>query len=265
MSRVSPFDLFPQLLERKAHLVDMMVKNQVGVVEYRFWGAPTIDDAYGDPVGSGVGGAWPEEMFTVPQDSQYRSRCLIQRRWGWYGESMRGMTRTAWDPNDFSSDPATNFPSDDETLIVRIQERRLTAGWLEVTGAVDTGRPKLGGLYVVPPASFFGMPNPGLTLHGTAPAGTGAVAGAVPPFDPDMQIPNPMHIVLPRSTQQCFVNNTSANTLLCSTGWGIPMISTPTTEDVIEFGGGVKELVFAGAGGACTFNIYAVISLGPVG
>lgn len=267
-SRVSPYDTAPQFLERKTRYIDMMVRDQPEVTAYRFWGAPTLDAAYGAPTGSGmpgVGVTQAEAMFEVERSNQYRSPSIIRRGLAWYGENLRGMSRVAWDPNDFVTDPATSFPGDGETWFLRLQERRRTMGWLVVNGAVDTGEPKLGSIYVLPPPSFFGQPQPGLTLAGTAPAGTGAVVGSVPPISPDMQVPNPMHIVLPRWTVSCFVNNTGLNPLLCSSGWGLPMLEAGTNEDAIEFGGGIKELVLAGSGGTTTFDIYAVIAVGPGG
>jgi hypothetical protein len=75
-----------------------------------------------------------------------------------------------------------------------------------------------------------------------------------------------MHIVLPRRTASCFINNVdAANTLLVSTGWGIPMTPVTPTEDVIELGGGSRDVVIAGLGGTADFSIYAVLNLGPDG
>lgn len=265
MSRVSPFDTAPELVQRSKNLVDMLVKHQKGVDAYRFYGAKTIDDAYGDPTGSLVGGAGPELMFSVLSERQFRSPSVINRRWSWYGESLRGMTRVAFDPDDYVGDVSTTFPSDEEFWFVRVQESRIAlGGFLEVAGAANTGDPKLGSIYVVPVPQFFGQPSPGMTLQGTAPAATTAVAGAVPPIDLDMQVPNPIHLVLPRWTSSLFVNCT-AGTLLVSSGWGVPMIAVASTEDPVEVGGGVKELVLAGSGGAATFTIYAVTALGPGG
>jgi len=387
MSRWSPYDTAPQLVERKPGLVDMMIRDQPGVQAYRLWGSKTIDDAYGNPATSGVGGAGPEAMLEVEASLQFRSPSVIQRRWSWYGESLRGMSRVAFDPNDYVTDPTTNFPGDDDTWFVRLQECRTSVGnqvslgsidlnavaptdtvliagvtftaipgvgvpaaqtfqgsaggavaatqliaainegttsqplllaappagvtvtasagaaadqvlltasvagpigdqitltstggilvsgpamsgggtFLTVRGPVNAGDPKLGSIYVVPPAIFFGQPQPGISLYGTAPGNTTCTAGALPALDLDMQVPNPMHIVLPRWTATCFVNNLSgADTLLVSAGWGQQMISAGPTEDAIEWGGGVKELVLAGVGAtAPPFSIYAIGGLGP--
>jgi hypothetical protein len=252
-------------MERRAHLIDMMVRDEPGVSALQFYGAKTIDDAYGNPTGSLVGGAGAIPMFTVLSSRQFRSPSIVNRRWSWYGENLKNTSRVAFDPSDYVGDVGTELPSDEEIWFVRVQESRPAAGgFLEVQGAVDTGDPKLGSIYVVPTPIFFGQPGPGLTLQGTAPAATTAVAGAVPPIDLDMQVPNPMHLVFPRRTAACFVNCTSG-TLLVSTGWGDPLIEVAATEDSVELGGGVKELVLAGSGGAAIFSIYTITALGPGG
>jgi hypothetical protein len=394
MSRVAPYNTAPQLVERKTGFIDMMVRPTPGVDAYRFYGAPTVNEAYGAPTGSGMPGVGVTQataIFEVASHGQFRSPTLIRNKWGWYGESLKGSSRAAWDPRDYSTNPATGLPGPEETWFVRVQERRraasapkaataivnlnavagagdnltiagilftgtivgavpanqefrtnaggaqaaldliatvndpasqalllpavpagvtvtasaggtpdeviltasvttavgdqitlvpaggniivssgtLTGGgdtFLTVNGPVDIGEPKLGSIYVAPPPEFFGQPNPAITLSGTAPDGTGAVAGSVPPVHPDMQSPNPMHIVLPRRTASCFINNVdAANTLLVSTGWGIPMTPVTPTEDVIELGGGSRDVVIAGLGGTADFSIYAVLNLGPDG
>lgn len=265
--RVSPFDNFPQLVERKAGLIDMMIPHQPGVQRYRFYAAKTIKDAYGNPATSGVVGSGPVELFVVDAGRQFRSPSVIKRRFGWYGEQLRGMTRVAFDPYDYYTDPAKALPSDEEVWFIRIQEYRTSIGWLVNLGAVDTGDAKLGSIYVVPPADFFTQPQPGITLYGISPANTTSVAGSPPAFDPDHQAPNPLHLVFPRRTSSCYVNNLDGNdTLLASPGWGQTMTSIPGAEDPIEFiaGGGVKGLVLAGAGAnSPNFSVYATIALGP--
>jgi hypothetical protein len=394
MSRVSPYDTAPQLIERKETFLDMMVRATPGVDEYRFYGAATLNEAYGNPTGSGMPGipvTQATSLFEVAANGQFRSPTLIKNKWGWYGENLSKQTRVAFDPWDYSTNPLTTLPGRDETWFLRVQERRLAASapkaasaivnltavvgagdnltiagviftgtvgaglpnlqqfqtnaggavaataliatindpasqalllaappagvtvtaipggspddvilvasvntavgdqitlvpaggnivvtsptltgggdtFLSVNGPVDHGEPKLGSIYVAPPATFFSQPNPAITLSGTAPDGTGAVAGSVPPIHEDMQAPNPMHILLPRRTASCFINNVDvANTLLVSTGWGIPMVPITPAEDVIELGGGSRELVLAGLGGPAAFSVYGIIALGPGG
>jgi hypothetical protein len=391
MSRVGPFGNAPQLVERKARLIDMMVRDQAEVSALQFYGARTLDAAYVAPTASGMpGGAGTQAspLFTVGRSQQFRSQSVGRRRWSWYGETLRGMSRVAFDPTDYAGDISTNLPSDEEYWYVRMQESRPSVGaqaavgnvdlsavaaldtvliagitftaiagagtpaaqtfdgsaggataateliaainevttsqplilaappagvtvtaspgaaadqvvltasvagtvgnqitlsatgtttvsgpalagggsLLVVRGPVDTSEPKLGPIYIVPTPEFFGQSIPTLNLAGTAPAGTTAVAGSAPPIDLDMQIPNPMHVVLPRTTSSITINNHDpANTLLISTGMGAPMVAVGFDEDPLVVFGSFKEIVLAGVGGAVPFSINAVVALGADG
>jgi hypothetical protein len=267
MSRLGPFDNAPQLVERKAGLIDMMVRDRAEVDRLQFYGARTLDAAYGKPTGSGmpgVGITQADAMFTVGRSQQYRSPSVVRRRWSWYGEALRGMSRVAWDPADYVGDTTTDLPSDTEYWFVRVQESRPTqGGFLVVNGAVDTGEPKLGPIYVVPHPEFFGQVIPTVMLAGTAPDGTGAVAGSVPPLDLDMQVPNPMHIILPRATSSITINNhDAANPLLVSTNPAAPMVTVGFDEDPLVVFGSFKEILVAGDGGPVPFSVQAVVALG---
>jgi len=386
-----PYSTAPQLVERKPGLVDMMVRDQAEVDILRFWGAPTLNDAYGDPSGTTTGdslvlGAGPELMFQVFRSGQYRSPSVVSRKWRWYGESLRGMSRVAYDPDDLVS-PTNSLPSDEQYGFVRVQESRpatvggyatgfvdlnsavatdtalikgvtftaqngagnpaaqtfdvssgvptavsefiaavnhattqalllaasptgitvtasdggggfvlitcttgglpgnqvtlsatgaivvsgasLTGGesFLTVRGIENHGDPKLGPIYVVPTPAFFGTPEPTLSIRGTAPANTGCTAGSIPAVHPDMQDPNPMHIILPRTTSSISIvnlaNPAGSDTLLLSTGLGATMTATGPTDDPATVFGAFKEIVVAGAGSAAVpFSIHAVVSLG---
>jgi len=268
MSLIGPFSTSPQLVERKSHFVDMMVRDQAEVDALQFWGASTIDDAYGNPTGvtgnSGVGGAGPDAMFTVSRSGQFRSSSIRNRGWSWYGENLRGMSRVAYDPTDFVS-TTTGLPSDEQYAFIRVQESRVAAGgFLTVAGAQNNGDPKLGPIYVVPNPEFFGTTIPTLTLQGTAPANTGCTAGSIPVIHPDIQDPNPMHIVLPRTTSSITITNPSAaDTLLVSTGLGSTMVAIGPTDDPAVVFGAFKHVVVSGVGAtAVAFTIHAVVALG---
>ena len=269
MSRVGPFGTAPQLIERKAGIIDMMVRDQPQTTHLRFWGARTLNSAYGNYATSGLTGAVTQvsELFTVGKSRQFRSATILQRRWSWYGENLKNTSRIAFDPADYAGDIATDLPPDDEYWFVRVQERRAAVGdYLTVVGGANTGAPKMGPIYVVPPPSFFGQNNPTLVLQGTAPANTGCVAGSVPVIHPDIQLPNPMHVVLPRSTCSITITNLDAvDTLLVSTGLGTPMAAVGPSDDPAIVFGSFKELVVAGAGATSpAFSVYAVVALGPV-
>ncbi len=268
MSRTEPYDVFPELVYRSSHILDMKVKDRDGILKYKFWGAKTLDDAYGNPTGvtgpSGVAGAGPAAMFEVRRSSQFRSPSIIKRHWAWYGESLRGMSRVAFTMDDYSSDPTTDLPSDTEPLYVRVQQsRQSTGGYLVVQGPVNTGLPKLGPIYCVPTVTFFGQPNPVLTVQGTAPGNTGCVAGQVPRIHPDMQDPNPLHVVLPRwATAVTIINHDASEDLLVSSGLDAAMSYIKPSEDPAVIFGGFKEIVLASVSGSpVSFTVYATVSV----
>jgi len=269
MSRFGPWSKAPQLVERKARLVDMMVRDQPEVNRLRFYAAGTLNAAYGNPATSGLSGAVTQvqPLFEVGASRQFRSPSVIKRAWSWYGEALKNMSRVAFDPSDYSSvflGAGIAAPSDEDYWFIRLQERRSTTGWQEVSGAVNNGEPKLGPIYVVPQPEFFGQNIPTLILQGTAPNSTGCTAGERPALDLDMQVPNPMHIVLPRTTSSITINNLSTTeTLLVSTGLGTPMTAVGPDDDPAVVFGSFKEIVIAGDGANVDFSVYAVVGLGP--
>lgn len=264
MSTVRPFNTAVQLVERATNYVDLMIRDYPEASRFQLWAHRTLNDAYGDPTGSGVGGAKPVAFTTVNRGGAFRSPAVVKNKRGLVEDSRKGMCRIQFDPDDYAgSDPA--FAPDSEFWFVRAQEYNTAlAGFLVITGAVDTGDPILGPIYVVPTTAYFGMSHPALPLEGLAPMATGCVAGSVPAVDVTCQVPNPMHIVLPRYTKSVTIlNRSGANTLLISTGLGVPMTAIGPTDDPMTVFGGVKELVVASAGGAVIpFSVHAVLAVG---
>jgi hypothetical protein len=140
-------------------------------------------------------------------------------------------------------------------------------GFREVLGAANNGDPVLGRIVIVPTHRLYGQPQAPLSLAGLAPTNTSAVVGGTTPLNEGSQLPNPMHIVLPRPSYVKLKNTSVATTLLYSFGLGLPLESLGATEE-IEIVGGVKELLLASAdnaGGAAvapSFNLTAVVKLG---
>lgn len=275
MSHFGPYTSAVGLVERSSHLIDLQLLNRPQVVAYRLWGHQNLNDAYGNPLGTGgansmVAGTGAVQMLEVQAGQAFRSAGVIQRKLGLYEEGLQGTTRIFFDPDDFANDPQTDLPGDDGTLYVRVQEQPLTKAGFNVVSAafINAAKPVLGPIYVVPPAKFFGMVGPPISLDGTAPANTGSVKGKVPNLTPDGQAPNPMHIVFPRHCRNFhLINRHATKILLLSFGLGDSMSSLGPGEDIMLYGN-VKEVILAalentGAGAVgIEFSIQAIVALG---
>lgn len=266
MSVFGPYDHFPGIVLRMPGLIDLQIRNRPEVTAYRIWGAQNVNDAYGNPTDSGVGGAagGRKMMFQVRSGAVYRSPRIVQRRM-MLDERLGQTTRAIFDINDFIEAASPQpIPHDQAMLCLRLQQKRRTTGWVEAQGAVNTGDPIMGPILLVPPAVFFGTQGPAIAFSGKAPSNTGSTNGAVPAFDPDMQTPPPMHIVLPYPMKKGKVHNLDVSlTLLVSPGLGFPMVSVPPGEAFEVDDGTVKELVLArsGDGGSCPFKVEGTITL----
>jgi hypothetical protein len=179
------------------------------------------------------------------------------------------MTRYYFNPDDFVN-PAllSPMPADDAILYVRMQQSSMAAGgFLAVpAGAVNNAsEPIRGPILVIPPVMFWQTGRPALSLAGIAPSNTGCTAGNIPVVDETVQIPLPMHIVLPRPTSLITITNMNSAagvTLLVSPGLGLPMVEIAYGTPV-NFEGGIREIVLARASGAggCAFSIFAAINM----
>jgi len=132
----SPFLTYAGLLERSTHLIHVYLHNSPDVVGYQFWGHRTINDAYGDPIDSGVGGAGSLALFQVPRGQSYRSATLRQKRLGLVDESRRGTTHALYDVDDFTA-PAVGgspIPPDGGWMFLRTQEDRVAGGLVATFG-----------------------------------------------------------------------------------------------------------------------------------
>lgn len=134
----SPFLTYAGLLERSTNLVHAYLRDDPDVVGYQFWGHRTINDAYGDPLDSGVGGAGPVAMFRVPRGQSYRSATLRRKKLGLIEENRRGTTHLLFDVEDFVA-PAVGgspIPHDGGWLFLRAQQQR-NAGFLQNLGVAE--------------------------------------------------------------------------------------------------------------------------------
>jgi len=271
MGSYGPFEARVGIYMRATNFVDLTVRDQEDVTAWRLWGAPTLNDAYGDPVGSGVGGVWPTQMLQVEKGRMVASASVVRRGYAGLGpESRKGVSSFVYDPDDFLA-PATPPPflSDSETFYVRGQMRRRT-GWAEVPiGAPNNGgRPILGPIVVIPTVQAMGLASLVTILSGTAPSGTGAVLGRAPIFDETFQAPMPMHVVFPRAVTNLSITNLADDAdvaLLVSFGFGQPWLPifggmgnlSQWSPDTLA--GGTRELILAttAAAGGCPFTIAA--------
>lgn len=270
MNNLGPFASTPGIVERATHLVDLQIRNRPQIAAYRLWGQRTLNDAYGDPTNSKVVGTGSVQMLEVTSGQTFRSNTIIQKGLGLMDENLRGTTRIVFDPDDFVGDVLTTLPPDDDVLYVRLQERPLTKTAFNVVanGLVNAGSPILGPIYIVPPARFFGMVGSPISVDGKAPANTGSVIGKVPQVTPDGQVPNPMHVVLPRHCRNFRILNRSIDTvLLLSFGLGDSLSTLGPGQESMLYGN-IKEVVLASVDNSganaksVEFSIQAIVSLG---
>lgn len=270
MNTISPFSARVGVSRRSPHLVDLIIRNNPMVTDYRLWVSRSLNDAYGTVMDSGIAGTGGTQIMEARTNRMVISPKIELNGQASVAEVRRGQTSFMFDVDDFIV-PAGNIPSDGEYLFARVQEKRLTLGWAAV-GALavkNTNMPIRGSILVVPNAGFYGHAASVIALAGTAPAGSDCAAGVPPVIDQTVQKPMPMHIVFPRPLAVLTIRNIDpAESLLVSFGLGQPMIEVPFGQSISPTGGGyslpgVSEVVVAmlGAGGGCPFNMDGVIGL----
>lgn len=260
----NPFLTYAGVLERSVHLAHLYTRSQPEVVGYQVWGHTSVNDAYGNPVGSGVGGAGSAALFQVNRGEFFRSPTLRRKGLAAIPENRKGTTQFAFDPDDYTgvAGVAGGLPLEEHWLCLRLQESR-GGGLLNLAG--DPAKPVLGPIYLVPPASAYGMPGPSFTVTGTAPTGTTSTAGLPPVYDEDLLLdtPRPMHLVFSSPLREFTLRNTSGNDMLVSFGPGQPMMTLLTGMDTSLFNGMTKEMVLAcPVGGGATFSLHGVLGRG---
>jgi hypothetical protein len=258
----NPFLTYAGMLNRATHLVHVYLHNDPQVVGYQMWGAPSVNDAYGNPAASGVGGLGGEALFEVARGTTFRSPTIRRNGQDMVEENRRGMTHAVFDIDDYLG-AGQNLPPDDSWLFMRMQENRNGVGLLTVPGPL----PVQGAIYCVPPPRSRGLAQPTFTLQGIAPSAVvGVAAAAPPPFDEDLTTaaPRPMYLVFPvPMTEFTLHNQDGANTLLVSFGPTQAMQAIAPGNEVQLFSGSTKAMVLAcpNAGG-CAFSIHGVLGRG---
>ena len=132
----NPLLTCPGVQERASHLVHLSLRDDPLVLTYQFWGASTVNDAFGDPGNSGVSGAGPDVLFTVPRGGVFRSPSLRRSGRGQVHGSTRGTTHVAFNVDDYLVSGGL-IPPDDQWLFVRVQESRTGMGLLALAGVPE--------------------------------------------------------------------------------------------------------------------------------
>lgn len=238
------YTLTPQKLYRWGGGVEVIVPNRPQEhLAVQLWAAPTLEDLYGSPKGSGITGD--------PKKRRLVGRCRAGD-W-WVSRSLMSRRSIVTDRTDrhakFTFSLADLDPPmmDDEVCYLAAQQIRLDGTPVEI-GSGATALPLLGFGLVMPPPSYEGYVAPNLHLRGLAPTGTGAKAGV--PFSSttdfsQLTSPPPLMIALP---DQCMIAlRVFAEGLLYSFDWGMPAIpidpGNPFTPSV-----GVKYMLVASTG-----------------
>ena len=258
----NPLLTCPGVQERGRDLIHLSLRSNPQVSAYQFWAHRTVNDAYGNPLNSGVLGAGPTAIFTVNRGDAFRSPSLRRSGRGLIMGSIKGTTHAAFAGDDFAV-PGGTVPPDEHWMFVRVQENR-GGGLLIYAG----GAPVLGPIYGVPPAIHFGTQNPSFTVFGTAPSSTGSVAGGLPALSEDVTDASPraMHLIFPGWMSEVSIRNLSLVNLLVALGPDQSMRNIPAGGQVALTSGSAttREVLLAcpdGVAGA-DFSLHAVSATG---
>lgn len=259
-----PFNVRPGILDRATNFVDFLVRNRPGTSGYRLWVAKSVEDAYGTVANSGLAGSGGTALLSVPTGGIGQSPLVVRRGWR-VEENRRGQTSFQMDPEDVSI-------GDDTTYYARLQEERAGVWNAVSAGAVlNANYPIRGPIMVVFPAAFHSASASVASLQVKAPKGTTCAAYAPPFIDPTVQVPLPLHLVLPKPANTVTITNLNAaggEGLLVSYGLGQPMMLVAAGSTSIPTGGGysqpgVREIILAANVGAASVVPVAIeLSIG---
>ena len=239
--------------ERQPNYIDMVVKQEAGIIQYKVGAANTLNAAYGNT--NGVGGSGTVDLFEIGSGSEYRSSTIKKNKHHVaHGAGRdRGLTRMIFDPEDFF-DPADSTPNDEQLMFMRIAKFSEALGDYEPQGPIN----------VILPKHFLQGVRPALTLHGTAPAlNTDSAAGNFPDNEA-------MHFHLPMFSSSVYVKNLAtvggAN-LHLSFNPGMPMIEIAPQDTLGLYDVNVMEVLVscdaALPADAINFNMVFGLQNGP--
>jgi hypothetical protein len=197
----------PRLVQRSAGLIDIAIPTRPGVASFNVGSNVTLTDAWTSTTtfASIMAGRW------------VKSRSLVKGGVGSYPDSMRGLTRFSFNPNDYAS----------ATMNGDTAMQYLTVEELDAAGNSLSTSP----IFVVPPSVFFATGRATLILKGTTPA-TAAGPDGFPP-------PGAGRVLLPLFADEVTFYETGANDMFVALGEGTPEFTVPTGES--------RQLTEAGA------------------
>jgi hypothetical protein len=232
----------PSIIERATGLLKMQFRNSPDILGYRIRVANSLNNAYGPD--NGVGGTGTEAIFDLTRDQSWRSKAIRVKGWGIEGDSIRGLTRAFYDPNEFYNPPTTTaVPPDNALTFMRVQVRTVASP----TFPGVTNNLNQSAILIVNDPGFFTVPRPALTLYGTAPS-VGAVPGLPPP-------PESLVFHVPAFADAMVVTNHGTGTLYLSVGRSLPMMQINEGSSISHSSGMKDELVLAASGANPSFSI----------
>jgi len=218
----------PRILGRYPNRVDLSLRNDPNILEYKIIANKTLSGASGGTV----------ELFRVLRDRHYRSPSLVRKKLAMIDGSKRGLTMISFDINDFASSDI-NIPADDEPIYLQVQ------GYYIASGAFGTTSP----IIYIPTSDVFNSIGKSLSISDSAP-GITATIGSPPPA-------GSLAMTFPVGSQSLEILNLDAiNALLVSYGANQPMLSIPAMGTVRAYP--VDEIYLASANAAAVgFSISA--------
>ena len=201
----------PRLVQRSAGLIDIAIPTRPQVASFAIGSNVDLTNAW---VGT------TPFLASIPRNTWFKSPSLVRAGVGSYPESMRGLTRVSFNPNDYASG---TMNGDTATQYLTVQE-------LDATGTVLSTSPVL----VVPPANFFATGRATLILQGTTVAVAAGPDGFPPPGAGRMMLPlfadevtfyemgaNPMFVALGEGTQELTVPASGSRTFTEAGAWNL--------------------------------------------
>ena len=187
----------PRLVQRSAGLIDIAIPTRAGVASFAIGSNITLTTAWAGTTNF---------LASVPKNTWFKSPSLVRGGVGSYPDSMRGLTRVSFNPNDYAS---ATMNGDTATQYITVQE-------LDAAGGVLSTSPVL----VVPPATFFATGRATLTLTGV-PVTVAAGAAGFPPTGAG-------RLLLPMFSDEVTIYNTGGNDMFVSLGAGRQELTVPS-------------------------------------